>query len=143
MNDNTKEGSIFNLTVDDESRYQLKEIAKWARFLGIVGIIISCIIFIAALWLFFTQIQLGGMSNLILGLSYLVACFLYFYPIMTLYSFGKKMRMAMLQNDQVLMNQSLKKLKNCFLYIGITTIILIATYGIIAIAGLVYYASSI
>ena len=100
-------------------------------------------IFIVALWLFFTQIQLGGMSNLILGLSYLVACFLYFYPIITLYSFGKKMRMAMLQNDQVLMNQSLKKLKNCFLYIGITTIILIATYGIIAIAGLVFYASSI
>ena len=135
------EQSLFQLSLDDEAVFQCKEISKWAKFLGIIGFVILGLLIVMSIGITFYFTRFAGFSS-ILGLIYLGFVGIYIYPVLALFRFGKWMKTALTNADQVLFNKSLKSLKNCFLYIGIVTIILICIYGILALVGLITAASS-
>lgn len=136
LNDPEKD-SLLQLSIDEQSRFQLNETSKWARFLAIVGMAGFILLFLAAVVLSVTSIAgSGAMESVALMGAYLLLGAFYVYPVISLYRFGKGMKLALISNDQLLMNNALRHLKNCFLYIGIVTIILLVVYGILIIFGL-------
>jgi len=129
--------SIFQLSVDENTSQHLSEIAKWGKFLGIIGFIGLGLILVA--WLVVVSLmswRLGGSSTFFLSFIYVIFVGLYVYPVLTLYKFGKGMKSAILNNDQILMNNALRNLKNCFQYLGILTIIILCIYGTALVIGL-------
>lgn len=136
------EQSLFTLSLDDEAIFQCKEISKWAKFLGIIGFIFLGLLLLVSIATTFYLTHTSGLGTLI-GSIYLAVVGIYIYPVFALFRFGKWMKMALTNADQVLFNKSLKSLKNCFLYIGIVTIILICIYGVLALVGLITAASSL
>ncbi len=140
---NEKEtSSLFILTIDEDSRYNLKEMAKWARFLGIIGFIAVGLLFIAALFSGLTAMsKTEGLYGIGMIFGLIIGAFLYLYPVLTFYRFGLGIKKAMLHNDQLELNTALRNLKNCFKYMGIMAIVLLSIYGIIAIVLLITAAS--
>jgi len=136
------EQSLFQLSLDDEAVFQCKEISKWAKFLGIIGFVFLGLLLLVSIATTFYLTHTSGLGTLI-GSIYLAVVGIYIYPVLALFRFGKWMKTALTTADQVLFNKSLKSLKNCFLYIGIVTIILICIYGVLALVGLITAASSL
>lgn len=121
-----------NLCLNNEGENYLRETARWASFLSILGYIgIGFMIILGIIFSFaiFQSSQIADSSLGILMLFvYLALAGLYFYPIYTLHQFSKNSNKAIQDQNQFLLNESLRNLKNCFRYIGILTIVLIALY---------------
>lgn len=134
MVNETEKSSIFNLSVDEDLKYNMKEIAKWARFLSVVGFVglgLMVVILIALIINMSEKIMIR--SNLGMIAVYFIVGLLYVYPVLTLFKFGRGMKLALLNNDQLKMNASIRSLKNCFQYMGILTIIVLSIYGLVLI----------
>ena len=148
MESNTS--SLFELQVDHDASTYLKETARWAKFLGIMGFIGCGLCVIGGLVLAATTSgALGGlgatgfgvMSGAGIAIVYIVLALLYFFPCLYLFNFASKMQLAIRSNDQGQLNQSFKNLKSCFRFLGILTIIVLGLWGlgiIIAIIGSVF-----
>ncbi len=121
--------SIFNLAVDEDLKYNFKEIAKWARFLAIVGFVMLGLMILGAIGLSFSNLL--GTNGVAIVFVYIIFAGIFVYPVVTLLKFGKGMKDAVRNNDQQKMNNSVRNLKYCFQYIGISTILLISLYAII------------
>lgn len=140
-NENT---SIFNLSVDEDMKYNMKQIAKWARFLSVVGFVGLGLMMIALIVMIFTMTrQLMNTTNIGVVFIYIVVAILYLYPILNLFRFGSGMKIALTNNDQLKMNASIRNLKNCFQYMGILTIIILSIYGLVLIYLLIVASSNL
>jgi len=124
--------SLFELQVDNVASAYLKEAARWAKFLAILGFILCG--FIVLIALFAGSIMatafgtLGaGRTGLIGGagvsILYIAFSLLYFFPCLYLYNFASKMQVALRSNDQEFLNQSFKNLKSCYRFIGILMVV--------------------
>jgi hypothetical protein len=127
--------NLFELQVDHQGNAFLKEAAKWARFLGIVGFI-GCgfgVLFALFAGSYMTRYleQAGGAAvsagtGVFFTVFYLLFSALYFFPCLYLFNFGTKMKLALARNDMETLNLSFRNLKACFRFVGILTIVVIA-----------------
>ncbi|WP_299760239.1 DUF5362 family protein [uncultured Pontibacter sp.] len=135
--DNTPEPQSLTITLP--SAAYLREIAKWGKFLAIVGFIGIGLMVIIAL---FAGTAIGSMSlpeesggsaaGMIGGgffmFFYLLFALLYFFPVLYLYRFSGKMQEALrLQNEELLVT-SFANLKSLFKFMGVLTIIMLSFY---------------
>lgn len=113
----------------------LKEIAKWANFLAIIGFIgIGFLILIAI----FSGIVFGSLPeevNVYAGLSggviasiYLISAGLYFFPVLYLFRFAEKMKLALYRKDDNTLAEALMYLKAHYKFVGITVIVILSLY---------------
>ena len=132
----TSHSSLFTLSIDPVTKAHLSEAAKWARFLGIVGMIGLALMIIFGIFgsamMFSTASGLdgnygasgmGAYGSSFFAAWMIVAALLYFFPLLFTLRFANKMRSALNANDQQALNTSFQNLKICFRYIGILTII--------------------
>lgn len=143
---NQPEKTLFNnLEIDQIGKINLAEAAKWAKFMGIIGMIMLVLMILGALVfmtigsdMFSTASPVPGMGfgAGFIGIIYLVVAGLYFYPTWTLLKFGTQTRLGIKNENQAQFNDGLRNLKNCFKFVGILTVIIIAIYvlAIIAVA---------
>lgn len=138
------------LVIDAEAHQHLFETVKWAKFLGIVGFVLSGIIVLIA---FFAGSMIGNMSSMqpgfpaesagglgvMISIMYLVGAAINFALSLFMYRFATKTKQALLSTDQVTFNQGLHNLKLLYRVAGIIVIIYLA---IVAIALLVGVAAS-
>lgn len=132
--------SIFGIQMDLDSRDYLLESCKWAKFLAIVGMVITGLLMVLMFFSFFSlSLVNDALSSFytLYSLVYLGVIALYSYPVIALYRFSKKVRIGIDQADQVEFNEGLRFLKATFRYIGIMTIIIIAIYSIILLIALI------
>ncbi len=128
------EKSLFDLQLDMLGRNHLKEAAKWARFLAIIGFIGLGLIFIISLIVSVNSnnkpsyddyghpVATGAeVVGSILGALMIVG--LYFFPCYFLLKFSNKMSTALESDNIASLNESFKNLKVTFRYLGIVTII--------------------
>ncbi len=128
------------LVVDPIASAHLKETAMWARFLAIVGLVLSILIGILAL---FAGSILAGMSREfgnntadaaissgIVTIVYLLVAALYFFISLFLFRFASRMKLALLSSDQDNFQSSLHNLKLVYRIMGI---IMIVYLGILAL----------
>jgi hypothetical protein len=147
-----QDAGLFGLSIDTTGREHLKEAARWARFLAIVGIVF---IALAAIFLIAggsyianmfgrvnqpNDISPGFTTGITIGIIiyYLCVALLVFFAYLFLYRFAVNMKMALKGNNQELLNRSFQNLKVLYRYWGILTIIALiffALFFIIAILG--------
>lgn len=147
MEPNT-ESNLFELQIDHNITAYLKETARWAKFLAVLGFI--CCGFMVLIALFFGTFitaalrmsgsmadgtaLTGAMGALISGV-YIVIGLLLFLPCLYLYNFGSKMQVALRTNDQEQLTKSFKNLKAHYRYIGIFTLIYLGLMVLLMLLG--------
>lgn len=134
---------LSGLEVDQNVKISLAEAAKWAKFMGIIGMVMIALMVFGGIAmmamgsLFLNQMpetQNMPFSPGLFGIIYIVAALLYIYPTWTLLKFGSQTRTGIKYENQIQFNQGLKNLMHCFKFVGILTIIMIAIYVIAIIA---------
>ncbi|QNA42727.1 DUF5362 family protein [Lacibacter sediminis] len=138
------ETTLFKLEVEELSTRFLSETAKWGKFLSIVGFIFIGLIVILAIFagtLLGTMAGFGGNAMLAGGMSifitilYLAIAALYFFPCLYMFRFSTRMKRALAENNQELLNSSFENLKSCFKFMGIMTIVFISIYVLAFLVG--------
>ena len=140
METNTGTG-LFELQVDHESTIYLKEAARWAKFLAIIGFICIGLFVLMALFAgsIFTSMYSssmgvgatgGAFGGAAISIVYILVALLYFFPCLYTFNFAKKMQVALASNDQAQLNQSFRNLKACYRFLGILMVIGLCFWGL-------------
>lgn len=150
-----EENKVTDLQLTLDSKDFLKEIAKWAYFLSIMGYIGIGFLVLFAIFagtIFSSIGQMGGaagamgsMPGAFLTVLYLLMAALYFFPVYYLNKFASNMKTALSQNDNDLLSTSLEYLKSHYKFMGIMTIVILSLYALILVvaifAGIAAFAS--
>jgi hypothetical protein len=138
----------------------LNTAAYWARFLGIVGYVVTGFIVLAALFFMFGMssfmsalgdansagaLSLFAGAGTSVGILYFLVAALYFFMSRYLYNFGVNTKRAMATGDSNNLTAGLENLKSYFKLFGILTAVFLALYGIILLFAIVagIFASSL
>jgi hypothetical protein len=130
---------LEQLTINTASKMFLKETAKWAFFLSIMGFI--GIAFIIVLGVFsgviFKAIPQTGLIpfdlSLVLTVTCLIVAVLYFFPVYYLLRFSNKMKRALASKDDEILADAFEVLKSHYKFIGVFTIITLSLYALLII----------
>ena len=141
MEQNTS--NLFELQIDHQSNAYLRETAKWAKFLAIVGFIGCALIILVGIFAgsvmatTFGELGggFGGGMGVIMAVIYILLALLAFFPYLYLYRFANQMQVALRNNDQAALTTSFGNLKSCFKFVGILTIIVLAFYALALVFG--------
>jgi len=139
---------LEELTITSASKRFLKETAKWAFFLSIIGFILIFLMLIFAIFAntifgMAAQMQPGMPDNIgmIMTVTYLVLAVVYFFPVYYLMQFANKMKKAIATKNDETLAKSFEMLKSHYKFLGVFTIITISLYVLLiifsAIGGLV------
>lgn len=117
----------------------LNEVAKWGKFLAVVGFVCLGLLAILSLFLLFKALTADFMSSYYMGMAvpYLVMCVLYFFPTYYLFNFSNQMKEALLKKGSLQVEQALSNLKSFFKFIGILTIVIIGIYVLVFLFGII------
>lgn len=141
MEENKSTFENFELQLTNESKDYLREAGKWAYFLGILGFIgVGLMVLLAfSIGAIFSRFNpYGGMPfpTTLLTVIYLIMAALYFFPVLYLFKFGSKTKMAFATNDTDTLTDGIKNLKSHYKFVGIFTIVIISLYALIFIFAL-------
>jgi len=133
----------FELQLDHSAKDFLKETAKWAHFLSILGFIAIAFLVLIAI---FAGTFLAAMGNLnpamgamgnsmgfIMGGVYFFIAALYFFPVYYLYKFATNTKAAFRDNDSEALTNSFQYLKSHYKFIGVTTVVFLGFYVLILV----------
>jgi len=150
--ESTNERNLFDLQIDHNGSAFLKEAAKWAKFLGIMGFIF-CAIF-ALIGLFAGSVMSAAFSSMgpagasfkgggvLVSILYVGLAVLCFFPYLYLYNFAGKMQTALRANDQDQLNLSFRNLRSYLRFVGILTIIGLCFMALCIIIGIIGAATT-
>ena len=146
---NNIEEEVVELHLNDSAKGFLRETAKWAYFLSILGYIMVGFIVVAAIFAgaIFTTIghmmpveQMGMFSSafgIIMTVVYLLLAALYFFPIYYLNKFSSNLKRAIKNKDSQTLANSFEYLKSHYKYIGIMAVITLSFYALFIIGAIV------
>ncbi|MBZ4041911.1 hypothetical protein [Flavobacterium hibisci] len=133
----------FELHLDESAKDFLKETAKWAYFLSILGFIGVAIMAVIALFagtLFSTLGStvpgmggMGGSFGVVIGVIYFALAAIYFFPVYYLNKFAANAKKAFRENDSEALTNSFEYLKSHYKFIGIFTLSIMILYGLILV----------
>ncbi|WP_163407743.1 hypothetical protein [Flavobacterium ajazii] len=133
----------FELHLDESAKDFLKETAKWAYFLSILGYIGIGLIVLIALFagaIFSTLGSsvpgmgvMGGSFGVMMGVFYFVIAAIYFFPVYYLNKFAVNAKRAFRENDSEALTNSFEYLKSHYKFIGIFTLSIMILYGLILV----------
>lgn len=144
----------FELSVTPTIQSLLKETSKWANFLAILGFVGIGLLVVIGI---FVSIMMGSMPDMMgqanpyselgigggmIGVFYIVMGLLYFFPVLYMYKFARKMKIALDNNDNGQLTESFKNLKALFKFMGIMAIIILSIYVLVfllAILGAAFF----
>ena len=117
--------------------YLLKA-AKWGKFLAILGFIVSGLLIVGGILMSFVLNMVSEemiplnmpFSPKILSLIYIIIAAIFLIPVVFLNSFSNNAIKAVNLSSTEKMTASLKSLKNLFVFVGISTVVLLALYTI-------------
>jgi hypothetical protein len=130
-----------------ESLGYLNTAAKWAKFLAILGFIGIGIMVLAGLAVGLFSTFSGVMQTTshfpfpmgYLGFIYVIFAVVYVMPVIYLNNFSNNISKAVTFRETAILTEALLNLKRHLKYIGIMTIVMIATY-IVVIIGVMIFA---
>ena len=137
------------LKLNNHSKDFLRETAKWAHFLSIIGFIGIGIIVIVAIFFSsfmasaYSEFPGAASSGAFLTIIYILVAVLYFFPVLYLYKFSSNMKRALAMEDEVTLAKSFENLKSHYKFIGILTIVMLSFYILIFVIGLAAGLSSL
>lgn len=135
------------LIIDTTIKNLLMEVAKWGKFISIVGFVFCGIIGLIALVIIFAGgamfsklspigARLGGGFTEIIGVIYLVFALIYYFPSKYLYDFSAYVKQAILIDDQESLNYAFSRMKSLFRFWGILLIVMLSIYALMIVFGI-------
>ncbi|WP_420574316.1 DUF5362 family protein [Kordia sp.] len=130
----------FELRLNEISKKYLRETAKWAFMLSIVGFILVGLFVLFSVLIVVMSSAFNNASNpferegiplAFVGLIYLLMAVLYFFPVFYLYKFSRKMKAALIEKNTEDLTAAFANLKSFFKFIGITMLVIIGIYVLI------------
>lgn len=128
--------SFEELNITQQSISYLGSIAKWSKFLAIVGFIMVGLLVLIAV---FAGAFLGFMGSAsgvapgteagMLTVIYIIMAVIYFFPILFLYKFSVKLKRALGSSSSSELAEAFANLKSHYKFIGILTIIVLSFYA--------------
>ena len=134
-----------------ESLGFLNTTAKWTKFLAIMGFIGIGIMLIAGLFMgvvfsVFNYIPTNTPMPFPMrwfGLIYIILAVVYIFPVIYLNNFSNYISKAVTLRETVFLTIALNNIKRHFKYMGISTIVLIASYFIAMVVFVIFMAHTI
>jgi hypothetical protein len=121
-----------------ESVTYLLKVAKWGKFLAILGFIVSGLLIVGGIAMSFILSKVSGSDELVplnlpfstvfLSIIYIIVAGIYLIPVIFLNTFSNNAIKAVNLSSTEKMTTALQNLKNLFVFIGVSTIILLALY---------------
>lgn len=130
---------LEQLSLTSEAKGYLKETAKWAFFLSIIGFIGVAILVIFALFssVIFAAIpqaqEIPFDMGKMISILYLIMAAIYLFPVYYLMQFANKMKAALSLKDDEILTASFGMLKSHYKFIGVFAIIILSLYFLIFI----------
>ena len=127
-----------DLQVDAIGHMHLKETAKWARFLAIVGFVGSILIVLFGLFAgtLFSSFSSGIVSSALLAIVYGVIGVIYFVVSLYLFRFATRLNVALQSTDQGSFNDALNNQKLVYRIMGIIVVVYLAFIVLAMIFGI-------
>lgn len=128
------EKSLFDLSIDINSKAHLKEAAKWARFLAVACLIVFSLGVLLMIVSLLVSLQQEDYPNNAYTTGYVIGVVLstvavaavYVYPCISLLRFARKMITALNTNEVTALNESFRSLKVTLRYLGVLSIFFMA-----------------
>ncbi len=137
----------LEMKLNESAKDFLKETAKWAYFLSILGYVGIGFIVLAGLFAgtLFSAMgktnpamsSMGGSFRILMAVVYLLIAALYFFPVYYLNKFASNAKAAFATNDSEKLTISFQYLKSHYKFIGIMTIVVFSLYFLVIIAGII------
>ncbi|WP_052752921.1 DUF5362 family protein [Kordia zhangzhouensis] len=136
----------FELRLNESSKKFLRETSKWAFVLSIVGFVIVGLFVFMAVFFFVMLVDVRsnlnpfhelGMPAWYFGLVYLLIAIIYFFPILYLYKFSRKMKSALIDKSTEDLTAAFSNLRSHYKFIGIIVLIIVGIYILLFGIGLV------
>lgn len=131
----------FELRLNESAKGFLKETAKWAYFLSILGyigisFIVLAAIFAGAVFAFIGNLSremnnFGAMGGSFISALYLIIAAFYFFPVYYLNKFASNAKIALRDNDSKSLTASFEYLKSHYKFMGIMALIVLSLYALI------------
>ncbi len=139
--------SMFNNSVDENNGMQLlpqsieylREAAKWAKFLSILGfigigfLVLGSFFIGAAMSAMYGGLGIPGLSSGAITVFYLVIAVIAFFPVYFMYKFSVDTTNAINANNTEILASGLGYIKSYFKFNGIMAIIALSIYAFIFI----------
>ncbi len=132
------------LEVDATASAHFTEMAKWAKFLAVVGFIMCGLIaifglFFSAFMSFFStrysDMNFAGLGG-VMAVIYIIVAIVLFVPNFFLFKFATKMKIALQSSDQLSLNESLDQHRRYYKFLGICMIVVLSFYILAFIIGI-------
>ena len=131
------------LRINEHSKSFLRETAKWAKFLSIVGFVgIGLMVLLAVFGEYlslnaansntFTFETDGGIAGMVVVL---ILAIIYFFPVYYLYKFANNMKAALQSEEEDQLTDAFEMLKSHYKFMGILTIIILSIYLLLFFIG--------
>ncbi|MCK0124677.1 DUF5362 family protein [Gelidibacter sp. F2691] len=124
----------------------LKETSSWTYFLSILGFIgIGLMLLFGIFFSVAMGLMPGGnpyeamgmnMNMSFFGLIYVAMALVYFFPVLYLFNFSRKMKSALASNNSDDLTAAFSNLKSHYKFLGIFTIAIVSLYLLIFIGAL-------
>lgn len=137
----------FELQLDSTAKDFIKEIAKWAYFLSILGFIGIGLLLIIAVFAgtLFSAMgstmpgmgAYGSSFGAAMGAIYFLLAAFYFFPVYYLFKFSSNAKKAFRDNDSETLTASFGYLKSHYKFIGILMVVFLAMYALFFVFAIV------
>ncbi|MCL7753134.1 DUF5362 family protein [Polaribacter sp. Z022] len=131
---------LEQLTLTKASKNFLRETARWAKFLAIIGFILIGLMLVFAMFAttifdMAAKMQPGVPEYLGLTMTivYLVLAIIYFFPVYYLLQFSVKMKKALTSKNDETLAKAFEMIKSHYKFLGVFTIITISLYVLLFI----------
>ena len=144
-----------DIRLNEEAVSVLRESAKWAYFLAIVGFVGIALLVVFSFFVgsfYSTMTEMSGQANPMSDIDngvftaiYLLIAVLYFFPVYYLFKFASSTKAALANSDSDMLTNGLTYLKSHYKYIGILMLIILSIYLLIfvfAMIGLAFVAAN-
>lgn len=131
-----------NLQISEQTAVVLSQSARWAKFLSIVGFVMTGFMILASFILpGLLARNTYAMPDMVfpvqgLRINFIIMAVLLFIPCLFLFRFSTRMKEALENNRQDLFEDSFQNLKSTFKFYGIVTIIVLSIYTLALLVGM-------
>ena len=124
-----------------ESIAFLVKAAKWGKFMAILGFIVTGLLLVSGVLMSFVlntvQDEMVPLNTpfppFVLSVFYILIAGIYIIPVIFLNSFCNNVIKSVNFSNTEYLTKSLKNLKNLFVFIGVSTVVVLTTYLIVLI----------
>jgi len=140
VEENKSAFEVFELNISNNILGFLKETSSWTYFLSILGFVGIGLMVLIGIFLSVVMSDISpglnpyaqlGLNPGYFGLVYVILAGLYFFPVLYLFNFSRKMKNALSSKNNEAFESAFSNLKSHYKFVGIMAIVLISMYIII------------